>query len=402
MAATLARLADSEWTRSCEEVRRFSPTIGSVGEWRALCEGGWAGAVPQDLPDIDSNAQENNTQVYLHPPQAQASPLVAQNSRGPPEQAPRGDQASIRPPAPPSPSRTATTTTAELFLSRRPSLSKSTSGQPTSAQFDSPPPKPTNPPPTAWQNEPLDPPKPGFAGDGSEKWTDTVGSVASLSAFPSPPTHYPVATTSGESDRPSRPLPIQPQASTSTSSASPQMLGPSLTESPRSWRNELGSSDTSAQGSTRGDQEEKEKGGEPNTFTFGKSSSPGTPGPDPRRSPTLLSRARRTSLRLPESQQGVDKSSPSSSVDEFGVNQALAYEPPKSGAKAQAQGVERKSSTTSAGSVVAAMRNRYTHNVSSFSYFLFSRLVRAITQSMSLWLSPDLPLHLQKTCPDFH
>ena len=371
IAATLARLADSEWTRSCEQVRRFSPAIGPVGEWRALCEGGWTGTVPQDLPDLDSDAQANSTQPYQHPPQMQATPSFPLNIGGPPEQTPRYDQAGVTPLAPPFSPRTATVV-AEPFLSPEPSLPKSTLGQSTTPQVDSPP-KPANPPPTSWQSEHLDLPKPGFAGNGSGNWTDTVGSVASLSAFPSPPTHYPVATTSGEGTSPSRPLSIQPQTSISTSSPSTQVPGPLLTDSPHSQRNELESPDTSAPGSTVGNQEEKEKEGESNILTLGKSSSPGTTEPDPKRSPSPYSRTRRASLRLPESQQGGNKPSPSSSMDEFGVNQALAHNPPKFSTGAQGQGMVRNSSTTSAGSVVAAMRNRYSHNVRILSSVIFSR-----------------------------
>ncbi|KAI1786752.1 hypothetical protein LXA43DRAFT_753753 [Ganoderma leucocontextum] len=51
LAASLSRVADAEWMRGCETVRRFSPTIGQLGQWRALCEGGWGGAAPPDLPD---------------------------------------------------------------------------------------------------------------------------------------------------------------------------------------------------------------------------------------------------------------------------------------------------------------------------------------------------------------
>ena len=39
VAACLARVADAEWLRACEGVRRMSPCAGAVGEWRALCEG---------------------------------------------------------------------------------------------------------------------------------------------------------------------------------------------------------------------------------------------------------------------------------------------------------------------------------------------------------------------------
>ena len=338
-----------------------------------MCEGGWTGIVPQNLPDLDSNAQVNGTQLYQPPPQIQATPFVPQNTGGSPERASRD------PPVPPFLPRT-TTTTAEPCLSRRPSSSRSISGQPSTPQFD-PPPKPTNPLPVSWQSEHLDPPKPGFVANGSERWTDTVGSVTSLSAFPSPPTHYPVATTSRECASPSRPLPMRPQTSISTSSASPQMPDPSLTDSPQPRRNEFELSDTSSPGSAVGNQEERSKGGEPSILTFGKYSSPGTTGPDPMRSPSRISRVRRDPLPLDESQQGGDKHSPSSSMDEFGVNQALAHDPPKFGAGAQAQGMMRKSSTASAGSVVTAMRNRYTHNVRIPSSVIFSRQVSAIAHS---------------------
>lgn len=52
IAACLSRIANAEWVRSCESIRRFSPSIGPLGEWRALCEGAWTGPLPNDLPDI--------------------------------------------------------------------------------------------------------------------------------------------------------------------------------------------------------------------------------------------------------------------------------------------------------------------------------------------------------------
>lgn len=52
VAACLSRVADAEWARTCESIRRFSPSIGPLGEWRALCEGAWAGPLPDDLRDI--------------------------------------------------------------------------------------------------------------------------------------------------------------------------------------------------------------------------------------------------------------------------------------------------------------------------------------------------------------
>ena len=53
VAATLSTVAEAEWLRTAECIRRFSPLIGPLGEWKALCEGGWTGPIPTDLPDVD-------------------------------------------------------------------------------------------------------------------------------------------------------------------------------------------------------------------------------------------------------------------------------------------------------------------------------------------------------------
>jgi hypothetical protein len=53
VAATLSRVAEAEWLRVAEGLRRFSPLIGQLGEWKAFCEGGWTGPVPGDLPDVE-------------------------------------------------------------------------------------------------------------------------------------------------------------------------------------------------------------------------------------------------------------------------------------------------------------------------------------------------------------
>lgn len=51
----MSRLAEAEWIRACEDVRKSAPSIGTVGEWRALCEGGWTSPMPGDLPDLGIN-----------------------------------------------------------------------------------------------------------------------------------------------------------------------------------------------------------------------------------------------------------------------------------------------------------------------------------------------------------
>lgn len=71
VAACLARLADVEWQKSCECVRRFSPTIGPLGNFRSLCEGGWSKPIPPDLPDItspnDMPTRQMELKARLHP-----------------------------------------------------------------------------------------------------------------------------------------------------------------------------------------------------------------------------------------------------------------------------------------------------------------------------------------------
>jgi hypothetical protein len=61
VAATLSRVAEAEWLRTAEGIRRFSPLIGQLVEWKAFCEGEWTGPVLGDLPDVAQT---------LDPPQA--------------------------------------------------------------------------------------------------------------------------------------------------------------------------------------------------------------------------------------------------------------------------------------------------------------------------------------------
>ncbi|KAF9004001.1 hypothetical protein BDQ17DRAFT_1355311 [Cyathus striatus] len=204
VAGSLSRLADAEWLRTCECVRRFSPTIGPLGEWRALCEGGWAGNVPSDLPDIEPLQETNQQQQYdtsreeLHPPTALANAdLQESSSRGSTEyQRPDGR-------APPPVYETPISTPQREYLTP-------------STQHDSPPtqrqnvtiqdplPSPQRPyvaerasfererirpnhPPSAYES-----PRP-LADPSSRSLIDpNTGSLRSLSAFPAPPTHFPL------------------------------------------------------------------------------------------------------------------------------------------------------------------------------------------------------------------
>ncbi|ETW82965.1 hypothetical protein HETIRDRAFT_54714, partial [Heterobasidion irregulare TC 32-1] len=73
VAACLSRVADAEWLRSTEDVRRFSPLVGPLGEWRTLCEAGWTGSLPGDLPDV--SAPPERTQPRPAEPQSNSDTL---------------------------------------------------------------------------------------------------------------------------------------------------------------------------------------------------------------------------------------------------------------------------------------------------------------------------------------
>ncbi|KAF8274841.1 hypothetical protein EI94DRAFT_1713173 [Lactarius quietus] len=84
VAATLSRVAEAEWLRSGECIRRFSPLIGQLGEWKAFCEGGWTGPIPGDFPSVDpphppremQDAVPNDAELGVSP----ASPRPIQGS----------------------------------------------------------------------------------------------------------------------------------------------------------------------------------------------------------------------------------------------------------------------------------------------------------------------------------
>ncbi|KAL6307484.1 hypothetical protein BKA93DRAFT_747540 [Sparassis latifolia] len=160
LAACLSRVADSEWLRSCEGVRKFSPTVGRLGEWRALCEGGWSGAVPADLPDADAqNYGQQNT--------SEGDRRVGQELAVP----------SSGIPAPEYSSRQTSGAATPLGHSpRAPPQYLPESGGPTS-----------NPPTDALRE--LQDAKSRALGKNKN---DTLTSITSLSSFPSPPTHFPL------------------------------------------------------------------------------------------------------------------------------------------------------------------------------------------------------------------
>ncbi|KAJ7274345.1 hypothetical protein B0H12DRAFT_1088260 [Mycena haematopus] len=178
VAACVSRVADAEWLRTCEGVRRVSPSIGPLGEWRALCEGGWTGPLPPSLVDPDPDSEQ---------PQS--------------EQESRGEE--------PAPMRNVRPTEANPALQSRDST-------PAITPLASPNPGRVNLPHMNHSSPPssFDPPRP-FVDPNS-------GSVRSLSAFPPPPTHFPIPSLHSlqqqSQQAPSQQLSQQPSSSSASNS----------------------------------------------------------------------------------------------------------------------------------------------------------------------------------------
>ncbi|KAL0954444.1 hypothetical protein HGRIS_003421 [Hohenbuehelia grisea] len=205
VAACLSRVADAEWLRSCESVRRFAPTVGQLGEWRALCEGGWTGPSPQDLPNVDDSENANAQPSQDRSPQGNnMDPREVRLE--PPAPAPQVDESQTSPmPSPITSPRRLPQPRASLASSSSPSIASQQKFPPSSFE----PPRPLGDPNT--------------------------GSVRSLSEFPVPPTHFPIPAmrSSSQTDTSSPPLSHREPArapSTASNVSFPSM--PRLTESP--------------------------------------------------------------------------------------------------------------------------------------------------------------------------
>lgn len=199
VAATLSRVAEAEWLRTTEGIRRFSPLIGQLGEWKALCEGGWTGPVPGDLPDVDQT------------------------------------------PEPPQPTQDAILNARELGQSRALHLKTFVTEFCGHSGFASSSPRPL-PVPDPSRAVSLKPP-PAAYDDGSMR------SITSLGSFPEPPNHFPIPPLAGDfssNSETSSPI-VQYNSSTSQgdgqvqsrtssdksrSSSDPSVALPRVTESP--------------------------------------------------------------------------------------------------------------------------------------------------------------------------
>lgn len=356
VAAGVSRVADSEWLRSCEEVRRFSPSVGQLGEWRALCEGGWTGPVPQGLPDFDQiSSQPSSSQTGsdgpLDPRDSRNSQAVDNREQHPTGLVSNGSEQGHGQ----SPNRT-----------QQPYLQSHNRPSPQDA---------------------LQPPRAPFNDDRM----NSLASITSLTAFPSPPTHFPIPPAFTTSDEQRHQQPPSYPSSTAQSRPPPSSVtnapAPSLarvTESPTHLEDEQRNANVSGTDGTRSlhpgledvpatsaqpekIQEISEPVNEQDTFRTGNSTHTNFPQrpQSPQRQASLKAGA--DSAPLEKAPSGSSSASIAQGRGdylpddhEFGVrDRSEAQLKSRSVDALKSKDPQRSNSSASSGSVVAAMRSRY-------------------------------------------
>lgn len=354
-AACLSRIADSEWVRAYEGVRRFSPTIGQLGEWRALCEGGWTRSLPQDLPDPEESQQTQPDRDIIDERRIEEEDRQAPTTiRNVEVRDPRESVERARPP----PGYTLGPEQARDYvpLTRNsPTLLKSNLMQTVSSGQE---------PSSSTGPSSFEPPRPFV--------DPNTGSVRSLSAFPSPPTHFPLPP-------PRRQQPSQSQSSQSSSYANLSTL-PRLTESPLPGDEGEGVEDpivsfqpnhenliNSDSAPPSPEEKFQETSARPDLLASSTAYDDDHQRPAPIRSQTMPPAASATNNNLvdsPDSRVSLnrDEYRDQGGVHEFGMN---IGHPSKNRTvdPAKTQAVERSDTSGSSGSIVADMRNRYSNTV---------------------------------------
>ncbi|KAK7050936.1 hypothetical protein VNI00_005048 [Paramarasmius palmivorus] len=354
LAACVSRIADAEWTKTCEGVRRFSPTIGKLGEWRALCEGGWTGPIPQDLPDIDYPQQESPEPDH---------PMPTRRF----EDDERYTQATLRnlPPGP------------DHFL-EHPGMNTGTS-TPTHERDQPELSSPQRQPQSANDTLNRDKAPPTSFNFPGKFVDDNTGSVRSLSAFPAPPTHFPLPQTLTKRQQQQQPS----QSATSSSSAS-HISFPALARPDRDRQSPVSEtaedSLPSRKASTAPSSPVQKKfidNPQPvQTIEETRDATSNGGSPDQSRLKETLDP---TTYRSPEPMKTSTSDQTPSSSKTFIRGDYITEEPESmagigSGNRNRSsydggrpRGLERSDTNTSNGSVVAQMRNRYTNNSGSSS-----------------------------------
>ncbi|KAG1739204.1 uncharacterized protein EDB91DRAFT_1053950 [Suillus paluster] len=318
IAACLSRVADAEWARTCESIRRFSPSIGPLEEWRVLCEGAWTGPLPDDLPDES-------------PPPAQASP-----------------------------SNWGVTEWGQTARSGKQQYPGSLPFPPQNNSID------------------LERPRPPFSSN--EQNQGSINSITTLSAFPFPPTHFPVPLAANETELHRQrtqlrslqvPQPSQTAQQTYLLSESPQPIESALSDTPTlvsSFRSPPVSQGPTTPPSSHymySDNSDNHPGERIPQEIVGSVFSTGSE----KKVPELFreeAKAHRSSLIAREisSEKTLTNKQPEQPPPgEFGASVEIRSAFKSRSIDAAKKSLERTDSSVSNGSVVAAMRNRYSRTI---------------------------------------
>ncbi|KAK0469668.1 uncharacterized protein EV420DRAFT_55600 [Desarmillaria tabescens] len=350
VAACMSRIADAEWLRACEGVRRYAPTVGPLGEWRALCEGGWGGPMPPDLPDLDTTAQQ---QPQLQPPPQPQT--VREHINGALDE----DR-----PSPP--------------MYRQAEAINLNSQEPTEAhpgmwsayekerEQSSPIPSPTQPQypqtPTsaAPQKQNQSTPPSSFDNPIRPFLDPNTGSVRSLSAFPAPPTHFPLPPVNSQRQQQTS-LGQSSHSSSASHVSIPTLSRPSDVRIPGGDESITGETTSTSPVSAPPSPQQKfnDKPDISNQSSGSASDShDGLRRPTPVRSLTVPSLEESSGTVAERSSTSSNTSKPPNER-EFGSG----YKSPTRGIDSvKGKDVDRHDTATSSGSVVAAMRSRYSYD----------------------------------------
>lgn len=357
-------MADAEWMRACECVRRFSPVIGQIGEFRAFLEGGWTGTVPGDLP-YTTTGPDRQHDLDQEKKEKQPSPEERRQNVS---------------------KASSTSTDGETSFASRPTNLPGQQTSPPTPNAALPRNAPSTIAPAPPSSFPLVTPRRPFAEE-QDKNT-SVRSIDSLSSFPSPPTHFPlpsvqpVASPSmSTSDTPQAPS-YDPSSNTSMDMShslpndrqteSPTEMTLALTEDNRSQtspRTDLATPPTYTAASTTSKTDEKERSSvRPNIANTSHSEATNKDRDD----------GDENNKAAREGGPDIKISLQSSSREREPINEHAEYfrrerdnhqnqsdlrdSTPNMDA-ASPHGVERSDSVTSKGSIVAAMRDRWSRSV---------------------------------------
>ncbi|KAH7928095.1 hypothetical protein BV22DRAFT_1031095 [Leucogyrophana mollusca] len=344
VAACLSRIADAEWSRTCESIRRSSPAIGPLGQWRALCEGAWTGPLPDDLADIASMPSQVPVEQRMGlgvSEWGQSATSIQQSHAN-----------SLSFPS----------------LSGGPGVSPSVNSQALDMHM----------------------PRPAFSANDQNQ--GSINSITTLSAFPFPPTHFPVPLAASEEElqrqrtqMQSLQVPEQYQTAMRVLSESPKPMEASVSvtstlstssKPPSSPQERPTLSSAAPLNPPPIDDDLGKRGSNVATTSDGKAVE-GTPSPHSEHPESTL-QPRRRSIVAHQPQGATEKAIPSgpktgapiirkadwSPADsEFGVERERKTILKSQSVDIAKKGLERTESSTSNQSIVAAMRNRYSRTI---------------------------------------